>query len=148
MSQIHLLAYVHQPNQGGINMAKEFWGKLQKDMQKGYKESVSFLKSKTEKITEESKRHWDNADLLSADSANSKTVRDKLRSRSRYEALEANSFAKGIVLTLANDVIGTGPRLNMLTNNPSFNQRFEKQFHELDMLHLHWMQLFLHWPYY
>ncbi|GIW55548.1 MAG: hypothetical protein KatS3mg082_1952 [Nitrospiraceae bacterium] len=40
-----------------------------------------------------------------------------LRNRARYEVAN-NSYARGIVLTLANDVIGTGPRLQLLTPTP------------------------------
>jgi len=79
--------------------------------------------------TEKNRYHWQHADLLSADAANSKTVRDKLRSRARYELHEANAFGNGIVHTLANDVIGTGPRLQVTTDNRDFNQRFEREFH-------------------
>jgi capsid protein len=39
-------------------------------------------------------------------------VRRILRNRARYEVAN-NSYARGIVLTLANDVVGTGPRLQM-----------------------------------
>src|SRR5512137_1506375 len=63
---------------------------------------------------EDNRRHWANADGLSANAANSAEVRRVLRNRSRYEVAN-NSYARGIVLTLANDVIGTGPRLQMLT---------------------------------
>ena len=59
-------------------------------------------------------RHWANADGFSANAANSAEVRRILRNRARYEVAN-NSYAKGICLTLANDVIGTGPRLQMLT---------------------------------
>ncbi|MEX2386545.1 MAG: hypothetical protein WD534_01605 [Phycisphaeraceae bacterium] len=55
--------------------------------------------------TAENARHWAMADSLSADSAASADVRRKLRERSRYEVAN-NSYAKGIVLTLANDCIG------------------------------------------
>ena len=61
--------------------------------------------------TPDNRRHWANADLLSADAAASAEVRRILRSRARYEVAN-NCYAKGIVLTLANDVIGTGPRLH------------------------------------
>ena len=37
-----------------------------------------------------------------------------------------NSYARGIVLTLANDVIGTGPRLQMLTENAEANRFIER----------------------
>lgn len=58
-----------------------------------------------------------NADHLSANAAASSEIRRILRSRARYEVAN-NSYAKGIVLTLANYVVGTGPRLQMLTDDP------------------------------
>ncbi len=63
--------------------------------------------------TMENRKHWANADFLSANAAARPDVRRILRNRSRYEVAN-NSYARGIVLTLANDVIGTGPRLQML----------------------------------
>jgi lambda family phage portal protein len=73
------------------------------------------------------RRHWANADGLSADAAASPEVRRTLRNRARYEVAN-NSYARGIVLTLANDVIGTGPRLQLLTENGDANQRIEREF--------------------
>ena len=52
------------------------------------------------------------------DAAAGPEVRRTLRNRARYEVAN-NSYARGIVLTLANDVIGTGPRLQMLLGDPS-----------------------------
>lgn len=77
--------------------------------------------------TDENRRHWANADGLSANAANSPDVRRTLRNRSRYEVAN-NSYAKGIVLTLANDVIGTGPRLQMLTESTEANRTIEREF--------------------
>jgi lambda family phage portal protein len=54
-------------------------------------------------------------------------VRRTLRNRARYEVAN-NSYARGIVLTLANDVIGTGPRLQMLTDGDEANQTIEREF--------------------
>jgi lambda family phage portal protein len=76
---------------------------------------------------DDNRRHWANADGLSANAANSADVRRVLRNRSRYEVAN-NSYARGIVLTLANDVIGTGPRLQMLTDVPDANRRIEMAF--------------------
>ena len=39
-----------------------------------------------------------------------------------------NSYARGIALTLANDVIGTGPRLQMLTDEAKANRQIEAEF--------------------
>ena len=72
-------------------------------------------------------RHWANADGLSANAANSPEVRRVLRNRARYE-IANNSYAKGISLTLANDVVGTGPRLQMLTEDGEANRRIELEF--------------------
>ena len=77
--------------------------------------------------TEDNRRHWANADGLSANAANSPDVRCTLRNRARYEVAN-NSYARGIVLTLANDVIGTGPRLQMLTADASANRLVEREF--------------------
>jgi len=77
--------------------------------------------------TAENRKHWANADGLSALSAANPEVRRILRNRSRYE-VQQNSYARGIVLTLANDVIGTGPRLQMLTNNATANGLIEAEF--------------------
>jgi len=77
--------------------------------------------------TYENRRHWANADHLSANAAANVEVRRTLRSRARYEVAN-NSYAKGIVLTLANYVVGTGPRLQMLTDDPEANRLIEKEF--------------------
>jgi lambda family phage portal protein len=76
---------------------------------------------------EDNRRHWANADGLSANAANSREVRRLLRNRSRYEVAN-NSYARGIVLTLSNDVIGTGPRLQLLTADAEANRRIEHAF--------------------
>lgn len=57
--------------------------------------------------------HWANADTLDPHNAASLTVRQKLRSRSRYEVLENNPYLKGTILTIANDFAGTGPKLRI-----------------------------------
>lgn len=79
-------------------------------------------------VTNDSNRkHWASADGLSADAAASPEVRRILRNRARYEAAN-NSYAKGIVLTLANDVVGTGPRLQLLTDDDGGNEQIEQAF--------------------
>ncbi|MEX0655888.1 MAG: phage portal protein [Phycisphaeraceae bacterium] len=77
--------------------------------------------------TEENRRHWANADYLSADAAASPETRALLRNRSRYEAAN-NSFCSGLVVTLANDCVGTGPRLQMGTNDSEMNSQVERKF--------------------
>ncbi len=68
--------------------------------------------------TDENRRHWQYADAFSANAALLPMVRRTLRNRARYEVAN-NSYARGIVTTLANDTIGTGPRLHMVANLPS-----------------------------
>jgi lambda family phage portal protein len=77
--------------------------------------------------TRENIRYWAMADGLSADAAASSDVRKRLRDRSRYETAN-NSYAKGIVLTLANDCVGTGPRLQVLTADAELNRAVEAAF--------------------
>jgi len=77
--------------------------------------------------TADNRRHWMNADAFSADAATNIQVRRTLRNRARYEVAN-NSYARGMVLTLANDTIGTGPRLQMLTRKNSLNREIEQEF--------------------
>jgi len=77
--------------------------------------------------TPDSRRHWANADGLDAVRANAAAVRARLRRYARYEVAN-NSYARGIVLTLANDTIGTGPRLQMLAEDVQVNQTVEREF--------------------
>ena len=72
-------------------------------------------------------RHWAMADAMSADGAASADVRKKLRENARYEVAN-NSYAKGIVLTIANDCIGTGPRLQLISDDAETNRRVEAAF--------------------
>lgn len=75
----------------------------------------------------DNRRHWASADGLSPNAAINPEVRRVLRNRARYE-VGNNSYAKGIVLTLANDAIGTGPRLQILTDDSEANDRVEHAF--------------------
>src|SRR3712207_2824108 len=77
--------------------------------------------------TEQIRKHFANADGLSARSANSPDVRYKFRTRSRYETAN-NSYLKGMTLTLANDVIGTGPRLRVQLPDTQAGRRIEWAF--------------------
>ncbi len=77
--------------------------------------------------TADNRRHWANADGLSPNTAMSAEVRRVLRNRARYEVAN-NSYARGIVLTLANDVVGTGPGLQMLLEDAGVNRIIEESF--------------------
>ena len=77
--------------------------------------------------TDENRNHWANASALSPNSLAVEIVRHRLANRCRYECRN-NSWAKGIRDTLANDTIGTGPRLQMLTDNEDLNDIVEADF--------------------
>lgn len=62
--------------------------------------------------TIESEKHWQNADDLSANAANSPAVRGKVRRRSRLENAN-NSYYAGLTRGLGQDLVGTGPRLQI-----------------------------------
>ena len=77
--------------------------------------------------TKDNARHWAAAEFLSADAEADPAVRKTLRTRARYE-VQNNSYARGIVSTLANDTIGTGPRLQMLFDSEEVNHEIEHDF--------------------
>jgi len=91
--------------------------------------SVGYLNARYDaaQTTSENIRHWAMADGLSADASMSADVRRTLRNRSRYEVAN-NSYAKGMILTMAGDCIGTGPRLQLQTNDPKNNRQVELDF--------------------
>ena len=62
--------------------------------------------------TDRNRNHWAEADGLSPNAANNPAVRQTLRNRSRYEA-QNNGYCKGLLRTRRNDVVGTGPRLQL-----------------------------------
>ena len=91
--------------------------------------AMRFIRAKFDsaQTTPDNMRHWANADFLSANAAANPAVRRTLRNRARYEVAN-NSYARGIVLTLANDCIGTGPRLQMLTDDDGANRLVEQGY--------------------
>ncbi|MBL9141882.1 MAG: phage portal protein, partial [Phycisphaerae bacterium] len=75
----------------------------------------------------ENRRHWAAADSLGPDAAGSSGVRRTLRIRSRHEVAN-NSYLAGAVLSLANDIVGTGPRLRVLLADREVARRIEASF--------------------
>ena len=75
------------------------------------------------------RKHWAMADYLGPDAAANPGVRYLLRIRSRYEVAN-NSYARGIVTTLANDTIGRGPRLHMTTPDVDVNREVKAKFNQ------------------
>lgn len=72
-------------------------------------------------------KHWAGADGYSPVAALPDAVRKTLRERCRYEVAN-NSYAKGIVSTLANDLVGTGARLQLSIDNRDVAARVESAF--------------------
>jgi len=77
--------------------------------------------------TSENSAHWAWADSMGAATANSEVVRKTLRNRARYERAN-NCFASGMIRTVAEHVIGTGPRLQCQTDNEEHNQIIEAEW--------------------
>lgn len=72
------------------------------------------------------RRHWANADAFAADTALSPEKRRIMRNRARYERAN-NSYLAGMSATLANDLVGTGPRLQLLDDSDA-GRAVEKAF--------------------
>lgn len=79
--------------------------------------------------TPESRREWWAADYLSAKAANSFQVRRTLRIRSRYE-VSNNPYLFGICNTNADDLIGTGPTLQLRTSDETYNREVQAAWEE------------------
>lgn len=75
--------------------------------------------------TTDNQNHWVYSDGLSARASMSSAVRNTARKRSRYEAAN-NSWYAGILRTAANHIVGCGPKLQVLTDDPLLNHRLEK----------------------
>lgn len=74
--------------------------------------------------TDDNVAHWSMADGLAADAAANPMIRYTLRNRSRYEFAN-NSYCMGVGHTIANDFVGTGPRLHIDDPRLSDEERAE-----------------------
>lgn len=75
-------------------------------------------------------RFWSGADSRSVDASLDPETRRKLRERARYEVAN-NCYATGLGLTIANAVVGSGPRLQIVdAADRGFNKRVEWEFCE------------------
>ena len=77
--------------------------------------------------TSDDRKHWAAADAFSADAALSPVVRRTIRNRARYERAN-NSYLAGISSTLAADLIGTGPRLQLDLGDEDAARQVERAF--------------------
>jgi capsid protein len=71
-------------------------------------------------MTPEAMRHWRGADNLSADAELLPEIRRLVVGRSRFEVAN-NGFLGGILQTLADDTVGTGPRLQLYFDDPDYD---------------------------
>jgi lambda family phage portal protein len=77
--------------------------------------------------TRHNRKHWDSATSLSADAETNAHTRQILRDRSRYE-VSNNTYAQGMGETIVNDVIGTGPRLQIELPDEILCKQIEKSW--------------------
>lgn len=77
--------------------------------------------------TDDNAKHWAMADGLAADAAANPMIRYILRNRSRYEAAN-NSYCRGMIDTIATDLVGTGPRLQVNTGDAEADEWIEEEF--------------------
>lgn len=77
--------------------------------------------------TEDDLSVWKQADALSAKDANSLAVRRDLRQRARYEYAN-NSYINGMVRTLAVEVVGVGPVLQVIHEDRTVATAIEERF--------------------
>jgi lambda family phage portal protein len=78
--------------------------------------------------TGENAAHWIMADALTADAGQRAGIRRTLRNRARYESAN-NSYLRGIVLTIANDTVGTGPTVKLDTGDQDADSEIEAAYH-------------------
>lgn len=78
--------------------------------------------------TRENEPLWRMTDYWSAKAANSFQVRRTLKIRSRYESAN-NGYFKRMISALARDLIGRGPRLQVVTHRDDWNKQIQRAWH-------------------
>ncbi|HUS39156.1 MAG TPA: phage portal protein [Pirellulales bacterium] len=75
-------------------------------------------------------RVWNEADKLSPDNANRLAIRRWLRERSRYECVENNAYLIGTIRMIVNDMVGSGPKLQITDKriSPEQQRQIEEQY--------------------
>jgi len=73
------------------------------------------------------RKHWANADGLSADAGLTPAVRRTIRNRTRYET-DNNGYCDGIVESYLDWVVGRGPKLQVRTEDKELNAAVEQAF--------------------
>lgn len=83
------------------------------------------------------RKHWAMSDALSAVSANSAGIRQTLRNRSRYE-ISNNSYARGIINTLAAYTVGSGPTLQLTHRGETRSPEITNAARQVEQLWSNW----------
>ena len=120
-----LLPKPHAPRPTPIKTMR--WFKRKKQVAAEAKPVMLRARYDAAQHTSEYARYWQHADGLSAAAAMTPDIRRTLRNRARYEVAN-NSYAFGIVETLADYLIGTGPRLQLRLADTVSCNRAEAQF--------------------
>ena len=107
--------------------AKETFARVKVNRVIRQQERAVLAKYDAAQTSRENTRHWSMADSLSASAATNAEVRRIVRNRSRYETAN-NSYLAGMLGTLADYIIGTGPRLQLLSNSDKANGVIEREF--------------------
>lgn len=76
-------------------------------------------------------KHWADATGEDANALITASL-ETLRNRCRYE-VRNNSYAMGILTTLATDVVGSGPNLQLMTGNKNADKKGEESFREFSL---------------
>lgn len=90
---------------------------------------VGTLLAKYEAALPQHRNYWPLADGFSADAAANPETRKVLRERCRSEA-ENNPLLDGMIETLAQDLVGSGPRLQLLLDDDKAKEQVEKAWQE------------------
>ncbi|MHC4744941.1 MAG: phage portal protein [Planctomycetota bacterium] len=80
------------------------------------------------KTNRHNENHWADATAEDANALITASL-ETLRNRARYE-VRNNSYATGILATLATDVVGSGPNLQLMSSNKAINRKGEDNFKE------------------
>jgi lambda family phage portal protein len=102
-----------------------------------FKKATNYISKTAQKVVFNSNPHklsrdeesafWSQANSLSANGWITPEMRRTWRNRARLE-YNCNSYARGLVLTLGDVCIGTGGRLQLLTEDEGYNSQVEQEF--------------------
>lgn len=108
-------------------MIEKFLRLFKNEENKAYKRISVNARFDAASMGGENQNHWKLADSLSADASASYEVRKTLRERSRYETSN-NCYAFGVLETIADYTVGSGAKLQVLTDDKELNNEIEKDF--------------------